>query len=399
MVWLYGIASPPLSNCMTLFLEAILMQDGKISSIQGLRLFLAVLVVVHHLACTYGGPNVWYYQENTKNPAYFALLTLFIAVNQSFFMGLFFLISSYFAPKSIHVKGSLNYILTRALRLGLPLFVFYYVISPATVFMAVDKLRNGPTPLWRFLLSFDGTGAGPLWFLAALMIFSFSYALGSTLKRKLFGPPTTHMKMPKDATILLVALITGVLTFIVRLWFPVCWVLPPFDFQLSHFLQYIVMFWVGTAAYRGQWLAEISMQRASRWFWVAQLAGVVIAPVIMYLGGGLSGHYGPFYGGWHWQSLAYSIWEQIVGFSLIMGLLGLFQHRSWLQTKWISSISESTYALFFIHAPILVGLCICVQSVRLDPFYKFCALVPVAILVGIPAALGLRKIPFVNKVM
>ncbi|MCY1373061.1 hypothetical protein D9M69_603110 [compost metagenome] len=62
---------------------------------------LTVLVISHHTAITYGGSGSWFYREVTDSgrPSSF-LLTLFCAVNQSFFMGMFFLLAGYFTPAS-----------------------------------------------------------------------------------------------------------------------------------------------------------------------------------------------------------------------------------------------------------------------------------------------------------
>ena len=73
--------------------------------IDNIRILLTALVVLHHLAITYAcGPGLWYYIEPNPNPIANLLLTLFIATNQSFFMGMFFLISAYFLEKSLRRK-------------------------------------------------------------------------------------------------------------------------------------------------------------------------------------------------------------------------------------------------------------------------------------------------------
>lgn len=375
------------------------MSDDKIPSIQNLRIFLTALVVVHHLACTYGGPRNWYYQENTTNLVLFALLTLFIAINQSFFMGLFFLISAYFTPTSLHKKGFAKYVKDRTLRLGLPLAVFYFVLSPITAYMGWDSVRNGSVPLWDFLLSFKGIGFGPLWFIEALLIFCFVYAVVDLIGRTRLGSRPIKMAMPKDGVIIVFAVITGLLSFIVRIWCPVGWVLQPFSFQLSHFIQYILLFAVGTIAFHNHWLPAISKKRAVHWLLLALVMIFVFAPIILYLGGALSGNFRPFYGGLYWQSLVYSLWEQIVGFAFIVGLLGLFHHRKQHFTQWSAHLANSTYSLFVIHAPIIVGLCVSLRTVQLDPFYKFLLIWPIALVVGFSMAMLVRKIPIVNKVM
>ncbi len=59
-----------------------------------LRAFLTVLVVLHHTALTYGAIGGWFYRELPTSAALSSqLLVFFCTVNQSFFMGLFFLLA------------------------------------------------------------------------------------------------------------------------------------------------------------------------------------------------------------------------------------------------------------------------------------------------------------------
>src|SRR5207248_140871 len=53
-----------------------------------------------------------------------------ILVNQAYFMGCFFLISGYFTPGSFDRKGPATFYKDRLLRLGIPLVVFVFLLSP-----------------------------------------------------------------------------------------------------------------------------------------------------------------------------------------------------------------------------------------------------------------------------
>ncbi len=90
--------------------------------IDRLRVVLTALVIVHHTAITYGGAGGWFYREVTDAalPSSRAL-TVLCAVNQAFFMGLFFLLAGYFTPSSLARKGTGPFLWDRLLRLGVPL--------------------------------------------------------------------------------------------------------------------------------------------------------------------------------------------------------------------------------------------------------------------------------------
>ena len=64
------------------------------------------------------------------------LLSLFTGFNQAFFMGLFFLLADYFTPGAVERHRAAAFMRERALRLGLPLIVYFLLISPVTIALA-----------------------------------------------------------------------------------------------------------------------------------------------------------------------------------------------------------------------------------------------------------------------
>jgi len=64
-----------------------------------------MLVVAHHACQPYGGSGgVWYFKSEQLTH-----LGRFFAVNQAFFMGLFFFISAYFVPSSYDRKQAAEF--------------------------------------------------------------------------------------------------------------------------------------------------------------------------------------------------------------------------------------------------------------------------------------------------
>ena len=105
------------------------MSKDRLSFIDNLRILLIVLVIMVHLAITYGAPvGDWYYQEVRARMIESIIYVFFIAVSQSFFMGFFFLISGYFTPGSYDRKGARHFFKDRLLRLGIPL-LFYIIFK------------------------------------------------------------------------------------------------------------------------------------------------------------------------------------------------------------------------------------------------------------------------------
>ena len=58
--------------------------------VDNLRILLIILLVLHHLAITYGHSGEWYYYDGRPDDLTVLLATLFTAVNQAFFLAFFF---------------------------------------------------------------------------------------------------------------------------------------------------------------------------------------------------------------------------------------------------------------------------------------------------------------------
>src|SRR5437763_7159830 len=95
--------------------------------IDRLRALMTAFVILHHTAITYGAPGGWFFYElKPSGSATSLLLTLFVATNQAYFMGFFFLLAGYFTPPSLERKGYARFIADRFFRLGLPLLAFIF---------------------------------------------------------------------------------------------------------------------------------------------------------------------------------------------------------------------------------------------------------------------------------
>ncbi len=111
--------------------KTIKVSKDRLLFIDNLRILLIVLVILVHLAITYGAPvGSWYYHEGQAGMTESIFYVFFLAVNQSFFMGFFFLISGYFTPGSYERKGSWHFFKDRLLRLGIPLVFYIIFIDP-----------------------------------------------------------------------------------------------------------------------------------------------------------------------------------------------------------------------------------------------------------------------------
>ena len=87
--------------------------------LDNLKVFLTALVIFHHAGQAYGNGGGWAYTPS--NPAEFMpWIWHFFSTNASFFMGLYFLISGYFVPRSYDKHGGKKFVQKKLIRLGIP---------------------------------------------------------------------------------------------------------------------------------------------------------------------------------------------------------------------------------------------------------------------------------------
>ena len=97
---------------------------GRLFFIDNIRVFLTILVLLHHLMIVYAHSGDWIYTEGQPDFVASALGSWFCATNQAYFMGLFLLISAYFVPGSYDRKGAWTFFKDRLIRLGIPLALY-----------------------------------------------------------------------------------------------------------------------------------------------------------------------------------------------------------------------------------------------------------------------------------
>ncbi len=243
------------------------MSGGRLVFIDLLRTVLTVLVIAHHSAITYGGSGSWFYREAHDSGAPFSLLlTLFCAVNQAFFTGLFFMLAGYFTPAALAAQGGWRFAQGKLLRLGLPLLVFGFVLGPLAVALAGTQQGRPLLHGWWQLLAQGRFVIGPLWFAWALLLFSAGWLSWGRFKPA--PAPAAPAPMPRDRAWLLAALGVGAAALAIRQLVPVGetrWGL-----QLGYFASYLFLFALGCAAARPFLAGErVGRAQARRWGRVA----------------------------------------------------------------------------------------------------------------------------------
>ena len=232
--------------------------------IDNIRVFLTILVILHHLMVIYAGSGLWIYNENRQDDITAVVGRWFCSFNQSYFMGLFLLISAYFVPGAYNRKGAGRFLKDRLIRLGIPLVVYGWIIRPIWIFIAWSI----PGSFWNWYISeyfkdYGIIGGGPLWFIETLLIFALLYAL----YREIFAPhptkPIPDAPFPGNRRMILFAFLLGITTYLIRLWFPQNTSITELNLQLANFPQYIALFVLGLMAYPRNWLMTSLKKQAA----------------------------------------------------------------------------------------------------------------------------------------
>ena len=239
-----------------------------------------------------------------------------------------------------------------------------------------------------------GYELGPMWFIMLLLIFSFFLPILIKSIRRF----SNQLRTPGRYGFLLVAVIVGLLTFLIRIYFPIGSVFQPLNLQLPHVIQYIIMFLAGVLVYQSNWQERV--QSISVKFWLPfTIALIIIMPILFFLVGGASGNVNSALGGFTWQSLAFSIWEQVFCLSMAAVLISLFYKYLNKNTEFSRELTASSYATYIFHPLVLVIFTALFQDFRFPPLAKFALLAAPTLLLCFFAASLLRRLPGLKTIL
>jgi len=348
----------PPSSQQALHTEAT--RDEWVDILRGL---VALLVVAHHTALMYGAIGSWFWHERTPDNSFSSLvLTFFCTLNQSWFMGLFFLLAGTYVPASIARKGAVSFLLDRSQRLGIPLLIFGCLLGPFTIALALTSKGYAMHDTLVALWSRGQFESGPLWFAAALLVMTLIVTPAVSWLKHLRSFPT-------NTTMGVAALLVGVSAFLIRLSWPVgktWWI----GWQLGYFPSYVVLFIAGVAGAQSRWWVDVPIQSGRTWRRVMRCV-VWTFPVMALASDRLAWLGGPAIGGWNMQAVVYAFWEPLVAWGIILSLLRWAQHRFAQPNPIYKMIGRSAFTVYFIHPPIVVAFGLVLSELEIPVLLKF----------------------------
>jgi surface polysaccharide O-acyltransferase-like enzyme len=365
----------------------------RFAYLDNLRSLVIIFVITIHSAVTYSGFGGWYYVEGSpENLSIFG--TVFFGLLQSFLqawtMGILFFISAYLATKSLAKRGSFGFIKERLFRLGLPLFLFVFVISPVISFILLGYYSENSflENYIQFLWSFSWLGAtGPLWFVQVLLIFCIIYTV---LKKNSNGIKIQQIGLKN---IIFTILLTAIIAFLARLVFPVGSSF--LNLQFSYFSSYIIMFIAGILIGENNLLGKITDEKNIKWLKITLIIGTPLWFIIMLFGGALKGHR-YFDGGFYWQSFAFALWESLTAIGFSIGLITFFKKKVNVENRFTVLMRDNAFGIYFFHAPILVIVSLFFRQFVLYPILKFVVVLIITSIVCLLFSFLIRKIKLIG---
>ncbi|GMH85249.1 hypothetical protein TL16_g10170 [Triparma laevis f. inornata] len=341
------LAPPLLPNNSTQQPAAV--KSERLFYLDNLKVFLTMMVIVHHLTCTFvGGGWIWNFNGSKSDENKIGLVgNWLLTTNQAYFMSMFFFISGYFTPTSYDRKGKVNFLKDKFKRLGIPYVVMCFVIYPVVMlssFLIIDDVKSSDSTfsfneVWWYSLIPNPT---VLWFTGWLCIFNTVYASVDHSEH-------TVMACPKPLKFLCVytpplfilnlgLMVAGLGSF---LYMPISWASLPFD---------VLCFFGGCIAKRNKWLesdtpgglVEIMSNSWTRIWTYGIFIFACVGLLVFYLLQGFNDGV---------TALSAYI---VIGLVFFVQLDFFRRHFNWTG-RWSKILAQSAYTVYIIH-PLFVNL-------------------------------------------
>jgi len=368
-------------------------------SIDNLRTFVVILVVLHHVLLAY---TTWG-ELNLESPILNVspvvdedssfLFNLIVGFNDSFFMSLMFFLSGLFVWSSLRRKGSTRFLKDRFKRLGIPFLIGATILMPLAYYasrLQIDSITASSTSLsehWMELAK-EGFGtAGPLWFVWVLLLFNLLFIIAYKLFPGMKGlfrkkapavvgrPFISHLILTPIA----VALYYPLVLIIIKSGLP-WWIgMGPFQFQLNRILVYF-LFYVFGMIIGGYGIERTFLKKKgslTRFWWVFFLVGAAFG-------------------------LLYALTAQgfvVACTSLILGFTGLFIRIDFKPNSAWKNLSENSYGIYIVHYIFVLWCQYTFLDIDIPAVVKGLIVFIMAFILSWGSTILIRKIPFVSRII
>lgn len=354
--------------------------------LDNLKILLTFLVIAHHSSQAYGPTGgQWVYHNSGGNADG---LGNFMAVNASFFMGLFFMISGYFIPQSYKGKKTGEFIAQKFKRLMLPVLFILIVIVPVYFYLADNfNSENHLGFIDYYINIYWGTGIFSYehgWYIVNLLMYSLVYAVVmiflKTKEIKLF-------RNFKTSYILLLAALVVILSFFVRMIFPIDTWIDLFGFigmEPAHVTQYVLFFIFGILAYKNKYFEKIPKKTG----FITLSAGLFMALIIYLSDFSFMSKIIPFI----WKSWAF--YESFMAVFISIGLIVAFREYFNKSNAFLKALAHNAFGAYIVHNLFVVSFQLFFDDVYIGASLKFISVSALSIISSFMISYFFSKLTF-----
>ncbi|TNE43125.1 MAG: acyltransferase [Deltaproteobacteria bacterium] len=369
-----------------------------------LRGFVILLVVLHHAVLAY----TTFVTFNPKNPITnispvvdsqrWSGFNYIVAFNDLFFMHLLFFVSGLFVWGSLQRKGIQAFLRTRLTRLGVPFVLGVLTLIPLAFYptmLQLGRMQNKTFAFGDYWLGLAQRGfptPGTLWFIWLLLVFnllavawfSFKPNMGQTKE-----PSAVTRALPLFVRLFGCAFVAHLAMLIVVHEY--AWIgVGPFVVQGSRILLYLVYFLagviVGAHGLQRSYFAANSSLSKRWWAWLgvcllAFLPLALLPPKV-------------FKGQLHGLVLV-----TLIGVTALFGFIGLFHRLTTGRVRWMDSLSQHSYGIYFVHYTYITWLQYALLDVSLHPAAKGLLVFSGTLALSWSTVALLRRIPIVARII
>lgn len=380
-----------------------------------LRAFIVALVVAHHAALAYHPfapppPDSlltqprWWGAFPVVDPQKWSGSSLLVGFNDIFFMSLMFFLSGLFVWHGLSKKGATTFLRDRLFRLGVPFIVAAGILAPIAYYPTYLQIsgHDGIAGYWHQWLSLGNWPAGPAWFIWVLFAFDCIAALLFVLAPQWglkLGALTTHLARRPFVFFAALAVVTAVVylpmahTFTSLAWASI----GPFSFQTSRIFHYLVYFLTGVgvgAVGLDQGLLAPDGKLARGWPWW-------IARSLLFFGVATGLAIAAFTSWGKSPALAIAADAGFV-FSCAatcLTFLAVFLRFAQSRSKVCDSLAANSYAIYLLHYAFVSWLQYALVPVAMPGVAKWLIVFPGGLALSWAAAVTIRRIPAVARVI
>lgn len=357
-----------------------------------LRVAVIAGVIVVHVSATYAVQMPWYYEERSATGATQAVLSALFGPGVFYAMAVLFLVAGMLCPRSLRKKRTRRFITDRLWRLGLPIVVGVWMVVPLSrLFGALAEGDASLTNVAPFLSDqLRDVDFGPMWFVAALLIFSIAYAAVRWIR-----PSRAPRHRPPRWWHLLGAVgAIAVGSFLIRLVWPALSVTPG-HLNLWEWPTMATVFAFGIMAGERGWLDPVpeSLRRLSGWSGIL----AVVAATLFFAAVAITGD-DRLLGGWHPQAMVEPMIEGVLSVSVPIWLLTWFRRR-WTQHGPVArAAGRGSFAAYVFHPLVIVLMAVAIRDVAVAAEIKFVVVAGLGVLASFALASLMNQVPTLRRV-